>query len=204
MILIKYLTRPAIRKMSTITNEIIRDHNEIRAFYNEFDKHMRLQNYEEAQKWYNQLAWEVARHSVSEEVVLYPWMCKNTNLNVETNKNQHQLVKEKFAHLEKLKIDDKDFGSLLKSVMNDLLQHMELEEKEEFPVIQSSASAEDLEKLAVSFSRRKSIVPTQAHPHAPNTPGLATVTGLLMAPFDKLQDLFKDFPSQDEIKGAKK
>ena len=193
-----------VRRMSTIINEIVKDHNEIKAFYNEYDKHYRNPNYHEAKKWYNQLAWEVARHSVSEEVVLYPWMAKQTKIDVEKNKMQHQGVKEKFAQLEKLNVDDASFHSLLKSAMQDLLAHMDLEEKQEFPLITSVASAQDLNDLAVKFERRKKIVPTHAHPGAPTTPGMETVTGLLMAPFDKLRDLFKDFPEKEEVHKASK
>lgn len=48
---------------------IMEDHNEIRQLYKHFQN---AATKDDATKWYNQLVWEIARHSVAEEVVLYP------------------------------------------------------------------------------------------------------------------------------------
>jgi hypothetical protein len=43
-------------------------------------------------------------------------------------------------------------------------------------------------------NRTKKFVPTHSHPNAPDKPPFETVVGLMTAPLDKLQDVFKKFP----------
>ena len=45
-------------------------------------------------------------------------------------------------------------------------------------------------------------VPTRSHPNAPDKPPFETAVGLLGAPIDRIKDLFKKFPEDDETRVA--
>lgn len=58
--------------MSTISRAVIEDHRELEQFYNEVVSNGG--NADHQQRYGNQFVWELARHSVGEELVLYPAM----------------------------------------------------------------------------------------------------------------------------------
>jgi hemerythrin superfamily protein len=59
--------------MSTISDAVIEDHREMEEYYNEV---VNSTNHEHQQRFGNQFIWELARHSVGEELVVYPAMEK--------------------------------------------------------------------------------------------------------------------------------
>lgn len=61
--------------MSTISQAIIDDHRELEQYYNEVVNN--ANNRDHQQRFGNQFIWELARHSVGEELVLYPAMEKH-------------------------------------------------------------------------------------------------------------------------------
>jgi hypothetical protein len=60
----------AIRNMATITEAITKDHREIEQYYNEVVNNPG--NHDHQQRFGNQFTWELARHSIAEELVVYP------------------------------------------------------------------------------------------------------------------------------------
>jgi len=186
--------------MKRIAKAIVDDHKEINTFY---------QNYVSAadiidkKKWANQLIWEVARHSVAEEIVFYPIMEKNLpngKSMAETARTEHQAIKEDLFKLEKLKAGQDDFDTLLKKVMTELETHIKHEEEVDIPQVLDKLPDEEQTKLGAEFERTKMFAPTRPHPSAPNKPPFETVAGLLTSPLDKLMDMFRAFPSSEEVK----
>jgi hemerythrin superfamily protein len=60
--------------MSTISDAIKKDHREI----NEYADNIRqAQDDDTRTRWQNQLTWELARHSIGEELVVYPAFAKH-------------------------------------------------------------------------------------------------------------------------------
>jgi hypothetical protein len=55
--------------MSTITEAITKDHREIEEYYNEV---VHSSDLEHQERFGNQFTWELARHSVAEELIVYP------------------------------------------------------------------------------------------------------------------------------------
>lgn len=56
--------------MSTVSAAITEDHRELETFYNEVINHPN--DLDHQQRYGNQFVWELARHSVGEELVVYP------------------------------------------------------------------------------------------------------------------------------------
>jgi hemerythrin superfamily protein len=55
--------------MSTISDAITKDHRELEQYYNEV---ISSTDHDHQQRFGNQFTWELARHSVGEELVVYP------------------------------------------------------------------------------------------------------------------------------------
>lgn len=60
--------------MSTITDAIVKDHRELEQYYNEV---INSNDPDHQERYQNQFTWELARHSVGEELVVYPSFEKN-------------------------------------------------------------------------------------------------------------------------------
>jgi hemerythrin superfamily protein len=55
--------------MASISDAITKDHRELKEYYNEVVKSTDLDHQE---RYGNQFTWELARHSVGEELIVYP------------------------------------------------------------------------------------------------------------------------------------
>jgi hemerythrin superfamily protein len=185
----------------TVTQAIIDDHQEIRSYYDQYTKASGDRDAQE--RWARQFIWEVARHSVGEEIVVYPLMEKHLGeqgvKQANHDREEHQVVKEKLYKLESLTPSTDEYNILLKQTMADLRQHMEEEEKHDLPTLEAAIGEEHSRKAAKDFVRTKKFVPTRSHPSAPTQPTLETLAGFLAAPMDKLKDAFAKFPT-DEMK----
>jgi hypothetical protein len=80
--------------------------------------------------------------------------------------------------------------------MKDLNQHIQEEENDDLPALESAIQNDESESIAKSFGRTKAFVPSRSHPNAPNKPPFETVIGLMTAPIDHLGDLFRKFPDK--------
>jgi hemerythrin superfamily protein len=56
--------------MSTISSAIVNDHRELKKYYDEVINNPN--NHDHQQRFGNQFTWELARHSIGEELVVYP------------------------------------------------------------------------------------------------------------------------------------
>ncbi|KAL2819968.1 hemerythrin HHE cation binding domain-containing protein [Aspergillus granulosus] len=177
-----------------IIDAIKEDHREIEDYYN---KILSATTDEEKTQWQNQFTWELARHSLGEELVVYPVFEKalpDGQAMADNDRKQHNSVKEQLKKFQNFKPSDPDFEPTLKALMSDLAQHIKEEEAEDLPKLEDAISAEESEKLAKSFGRTKMFVPSRSHPSAPDKPPFETAVGLMTAPIDHLADLFRSWP----------
>lgn len=183
-----------------VSDRIKHDHTELEAYYNKIKS---AKTDDDKVKWQNQFVWELARHSIAEELVVYPAMEKylpNGLDMAEKDRSEHQIVKEKLYEFQKMEASDPDFIPAIDSLWETLSQHIKEEEQDDLPALEQAIDSDASKSLASSFARTKHFVPTQSHPSAPDRPPYETAAGLLAAPMDKLMDLFKKFPSSEETK----
>jgi len=188
----------------SLKDAIAHDHREMYAYY---DQYKRADGDPEAQgRWGRQLIWEIARHAVGEEIVVYPLMEKYLGAEgkklADQDRADHQTVKELLNHLESLNPGTPEYDRVLGDAMSDLHEHNDSEEIKDLPLLEEKLSQEDLQSATASFKRTKKFVPTRAHPSAPNKPPYETIAGFLAAPIDKLKDYFASFPSEEEKERA--
>ena len=79
--------------MSAITDAIKHDHRELESYYNNI---ISAKTDDEATRWQNQFVWELARHSIAEELVVYPSFAKVLGAAgqemADKDREQHQTV----------------------------------------------------------------------------------------------------------------
>ncbi|KAL4808059.1 hemerythrin HHE cation binding domain-containing protein [Aspergillus unguis] len=195
--------KPRIRIMTPrISDAIKQDHREIQAIYGRIASST---SRDEQIRYQNLFVWELARHFVGEEIVVYPAFEKHLN-NVgaglaKKDREEHQAVKEQLKRFQALDPSNSDFIPTLTALMKDLMEHIKLEEGEDIVMLEEALSEHDSHSLSKAFNRTKIFIPSRAHPHAPNKPPFETAVGLLTAPFDQVVDLFRKWPHKNEHHG---
>ncbi|KAJ5280705.1 hemerythrin HHE cation binding domain-containing protein [Penicillium angulare] len=180
--------------MPRLSDTICADHKDLKSYY---DQIVQAEDEDEQSRWQNMLTWELARHVVGEEIVLYPALKQHLNEDAAEDRQQHQMIKEKLAVFQNLKARDPRFVPTMAILMDDLAAHVIHEERVDLINLESAISEEESNNLAVSFDRTKDFVPTRAHPSAPDRPPYQTAVGLITAPLDYLQDLFRKWPDSE-------
>ncbi|KAF7319307.1 hypothetical protein HMN09_00268200 [Mycena chlorophos] len=192
------------RKIQTLTHAILEDHQEMYEYYDNYRKS--AGDLDAQTRWARQLTWEIARHAVAEEIVVYPLMERYLGEEgrrlADHDREEHQNVKESLAKLESLKPGTTEYDAVIDPMMVGLRKHNEDEETKDLPLLEPKLNYRDegsgtSKTAATDFMRTKKFVPTRAHPSLPNKPPFETLLGFLMAPADKLKDAFAKFPTEE-------
>ncbi|KAH9884728.1 HHE domain protein [Xylariomycetidae sp. FL2044] len=181
-----------------VSEAIIKDHNELRDYYK---KIVNSKDRDDQVRYQNAFVWELSRHAISEEIVVYPALETETpggKVRAEKDRDQHQVVKDQLYKFQNLSPEDPDFLPTLKALYKDLEQHMIEEEEDDLVKLEASLTETESKELSESFERTKMFTPTRSHPSAPNRPPFETVAGLMAAPIDRLKDMFRKFPKEKE------
>jgi hemerythrin superfamily protein len=79
--------------MSSISDAIKQDHRELEEYYKNI---INAKDDDTKTRWQNQFVWELARHSIGEELVVYPAMEKNLGAKgkeqADKDREEHQVV----------------------------------------------------------------------------------------------------------------
>ncbi|KAI0970602.1 hemerythrin HHE cation binding domain-containing protein [Xylaria arbuscula] len=185
--------------MATISQAITKDHRELEQYYNEI---INSSDHDHQQRYGNQFTWELARHSVGEELVVYPAFEKYLGAKgkemAESDRKEHHEVKEMLKEFQNMKSTQSKYVPKLKALWSSLSHHIKDEEEKDLPALEEtlqSAQGES-QSLATTFGRTKAFVPSRSHPSAGEHPPFETAMGLLTAPFDHVADLFRKFPDK--------
>ncbi|CAP65686.1 uncharacterized protein PODANS_7_1050 [Podospora anserina S mat+] len=168
--------------MATITQAITDDHRHIQDCYNEV---VNSSDPDHQQRWGNQFTWELARHSVGEELILYPAF-------------EWHMGTKMLKDFQSMSSSDPDYIPRIKELWCKLEDHIKDEEGYDLPALEEKLTPEHSESMAKSFGRTKHFVPSRSHPLAGEHPPFESVVGLLTAPIDRLTDLFRKFPEKGE------
>ncbi|TQS32191.1 hypothetical protein Golomagni_07502 [Golovinomyces magnicellulatus] len=187
--------------MTTISNAIIKDHRELEEYYNEVVNNPNDQDHQ--QRYGNQFVWELARHAVAEELVVYPAMEKYLGSKgkemTDHDREEHHKVKEMLQIFQGLSSSDSNYTPKLQEIWKSLKVHIKEEEERDLPAIEDAlkTSKGESESMANSFERTKAFVPTRSHPMAGEHPPFETAMALLTAPIDYVADVFRKFPREN-------
>jgi hemerythrin-like domain-containing protein len=137
-----------------------------------------------------QVTIELVRHSVAEEVLVYPRAeSKVSAEEVEHAREEHAEAEETLQRLEKLDADDPTFDDELATLMAEIRHHIEDEEGQMFSHMRQAMDAEELRKLGSRVEAFKKVAPTRPHPNVPNEALPRTAAGPAASLFDRMRDL---------------
>jgi len=134
---------------------------------------------------------ELVRHSVAEEMYVYPAMRKhlpNGNDAVEHDTAEHKELEQEMKKLEGLDPNDSGFLDAIGALEATLRDHVSDEENDQFPQLRANVPGDDLVKMAGEVETAKKIAPTRPHPNAPNNKLFHMVAGPGVGLVDRLRD----------------
>ena len=169
------------------------DHREVEEMFAELET-LRGASTEQAQTRRKELAEQVTielvRHSVAEEVLVYPQVEDKVGAEeVEHARKEHAEAEDTLARLERLDADDPGFDDELATLMGEIRHHIEDEEGEMFAHMRRVMDPDDLRKLGGRVEAFKKVAPTRPHPNVPNTAVARTAAGPAASLFDRMRDL---------------
>jgi hypothetical protein len=137
-----------------------------------------------------QVTIELVRHSVAEEVLVYPQVEQKVSAEeAEHARKEHAEAEETLHRLEKLDADDPAFDDELATLMDEIRHHIEDEEGQMFVHMRQVIDADDLRTLGDRVEAFKKVAPTRPHPHVPNEPLPRMAAGPAASLFDRMRDL---------------
>ena len=134
---------------------------------------------------------ELVRHSVSEEMYVYPAMRQHLPNGEEAVKHdveEHKELEQTMKRLEAVKASDAEFDQLLAELERILRDHVADEETEQFPQLRAAVPREQLVEIAGKVETAKRIAPTRPHPMAPNNELFHKLVGPGVGLVDRLRD----------------
>jgi hemerythrin superfamily protein len=137
-----------------------------------------------------QVTIELVRHSVAEEVLVYPQVEQKVSAEeAEHAREEHAEAEETLQRLEKLDADDPAFDDELATLMAEIRHHIADEEGQMFAHMRQVIDEDELRKLGARVEAFKKVAPTRPHPHVPNEALPRTAAGPAASLFDRMRDL---------------
>jgi hemerythrin-like domain-containing protein len=168
---------------------LVKDHAEMKEYFRELEA---AATAEERREVADKLTAEVARHSVAEEMYVYPAARKvlpNGDELVEEEISEHAEVEELLKRWEGMAGDDPEFMATYQQIRDGLLHHIDEEEEPKlFPEMQRALSQEEQQELGEKITKAKKLAPTRPHPSAPDAPPLNKVVGIPTGIIDRIRD----------------
>jgi hemerythrin superfamily protein len=134
---------------------------------------------------------EVVRHSVAEEMYVYPAMrdhVPNGEKAVEHDTEEHKALERVMKQLESAAPGEPQFDQLVAEMTEKLRHHAQDEESEQFPALRQSVPRETLVELREKVETAKKMAPTRPHPNAPNAEMFHKLVGPGVGMLDRMRD----------------
>jgi len=134
---------------------------------------------------------EVMRHSVAEEMFVYPAMEKHLpqgKEEVEHDKQEHEGLVDVMKRLEDVDAEDHGFMELVHELESQLRHHVSDEEDEQFPKLREYISVDERQEMGQKVEQAKRVAPTRPHPNAPQSELFHKTIGPGVGMVDRLRD----------------
>jgi hemerythrin-like domain-containing protein len=169
---------------------LVKDHEEMKQYFRELEA---TTDPKERRDVADKLTAEVARHSVAEEMYVYPAARKalpNGDQLIDEEIKEHAEVEELLKRWEGMDGDDPEFMTIFQQIRDGLLHHIDEEEQPKlFPEMQAALSQEEQEELGAKITTAKKLAPTRPHPSAPDGPPGDKILGVPIGTMDRMRDL---------------
>jgi hemerythrin superfamily protein len=134
---------------------------------------------------------ELVRHSVAEEMYVYPAMRKHLpdgDKAVEHDVEEHKELESTMKQMESVEADSERFTELVRQLETILRDHIEDEEADQFPQLRARIPREELVQMGSQVENAKQVAPTRPHPSAPNNQVFHKLVGPGVGMVDRLRD----------------
>jgi len=134
---------------------------------------------------------ELVRHSVAEEMHVYPVMREllpDGEQAVAHDTEEHKEIERTLKDLEGTKGADPRFDQLVASLTSTLEDHIRDEEADQFPQLRARVPQERLVEIGEKVEAAKKAAPTRPHPSAPNSAPFHKMVGPGVGLVDRLRD----------------
>jgi hemerythrin superfamily protein len=141
---------------------------------------------------------ELMRHSVAEEMYVYPSMRERLpdgDSRVQHDIEEHQQLVEVMKELENLDAGDPRFLETLGRLEAVLRDHVRDEETDQFPLLRTHLSREQLVEIGAKVEAAKKAAPTRPHPSAPHSALFHKTLGPGVGLVDRLRDKLTGRPN---------
>jgi hypothetical protein len=137
----------------------------------------------------------LAVHEAAEEELVHPMARKGAvvpDLIVAARRDEERQAKRDLAELYDMGTDHPHFAAGLERLRSLVLEHVGLEEREEFPAMRLAVPPGQLVEMAGRVRWAEKLAPTRPHAHTPTSAAGSRLTGPPMALFDRIRDGIRD------------
>jgi hypothetical protein len=183
------------RTDTDVIDELITDHQEALQL---LDRIASISDVDERRNLADIVISEIVRHSVSEEMYVYPAMREHLpdgEQVVEHDTQEHKELEEIMKALEGVAASDPQFDALVRQLTDKLRHHAQDEETEQFPRLRESVPRDELVRLREKVETAKKVAPTRPHPDAPHSELFHKIVGPGVGLVDRLRDKLTNRPN---------
>jgi hypothetical protein len=170
-----------------VTDLLHEQHTHIQAL---FDRVMEAPNRTRRSEAFEELRRYVAVHETAEEMITHPVARGGGDGGAVANQRlaEENVLKARLAELDELDVEDPEFAGGISQLRVAISQHMEHEEREEFPLLRIGNDDEQQVRLARAVEAIESVAPTRPHP----TLGSSATSQLMIGPLASVIDRTRD------------
>src|SRR3954470_18344162 len=148
---------------------LVHDHREVEQMFDELES-LRGDSSDDAKTrrkdLVDQVTIELVRHSVAEEVLVYPQVSeKISEEEAKHAREEHAEAEETMARLEKLDPTDAAFDEEMGTLMDEIRHHIKDEEGEMFAHMRETFTQDELREMGTRVEAFKKVAPTHPHPN---------------------------------------
>jgi len=170
-----------------VVDVLTTDHREVE----ELITQIRACSGEERRDKTDMLIAELVRHSVAEEMHVYPAMKEHLadgEAAVAHDIEEHKELETLMKDLEAADVDGTDFSARIDELANVLRDHVQDEETEQFPKLREAIPRDEMVALVDKVQTAKKAAPTRPHPSSPNSELFHKSVGPGVGMLDRLRD----------------
>lgn len=155
-----------------------------------FDRVLEAPNAGRKQETFEELRRYLAVHETAEELVTHPIARAGVDGStvVDDRVAEEDMLKGLLAELDDIEVDDASFNEMLENLRVQVRQHIEFEEREEFPLIRNENDDAMQTQMARAIEAVEQVAPTRPHP----TLGSGATSQLMVGPLASVVDRTKD------------
>jgi hemerythrin superfamily protein len=161
-----------------------RQHREIKGLFSKVEMSIGDQR----RQAFERLVHLLAVHETAEEEVVHP-AAREAGVDevVQARLQEEHDAKELLQQLDKLGPDAEHFPEAFRQLRQDVTEHAEHEERDEFPALRARHDRERLKAMAAAVRAAEAVAPTHPHPGVESGAANATV-GMVAAVADRVRD----------------